>query len=170
MGNDSNLAMLVVRSSHFVPVGRGFIEGKDLTVLFIFSENFVICACAGRQMKLPAFRGDFINLHIVCAYLILLRDQSDAGSHDRRHRRTENQPSESRIRLLHSSMSCASVSSHSLSSVSATVQEIGVNAPWPLLEKSVRSAGYIQLKEDHLLQDTKKVPVVNLALMSLITI
>ena len=56
MGNDSNLAMLVVRSSHFVPVGRGFIEGKDLTVLFIFSENFVICACAGRQMKLPAFR------------------------------------------------------------------------------------------------------------------
>ena len=55
-------------------------------------------------------------------------------------------------------MSCTSVSSHSPFSVSVTVQDMGVTAPRPLLEKSVQSAGYTQIMVDHLFQGIKKAP------------
>ena len=53
-------------------------------------------------------------------------------------------------------MSCTSVSSHSPFRVSVTVQDMGVTAPIPLLEKSVQSAGYTQIRGNHLLQGIKK--------------
>ena len=58
------------------------------------------------------------------------------------------QPSESRVHLPRSSMSCTSVSSHSPFRVSVTVQDMGVTAPKPLPEKSVQFAGYTQIKRD----------------------
>ena len=41
-------------------------------------------------MQRPAFRGDLIDLHVVGAGLILLRDQIDAGRHGGRHRCTKD--------------------------------------------------------------------------------
>ena len=86
----SHIAMLAVRGGDLIPTGRGFIEHDDLAALFIFSENLVIRARAGAQMQRPAFRGDFIDLHVVGAGLVLLRDQIDAGSHSGGYRRAEN--------------------------------------------------------------------------------
>ena len=68
------------------------------------------------------------------------------------------QPSESRVHLPHSSMSCTSVSSHSPFRVSVTVQLMGVTAPRPLPEKSVQFAGYTQIRGNHLFQVIKKAP------------
>ena len=41
-------------------------------------------------MQRPAFRGDLIDLHVIGAGLVLLRDQIDAGRHGGRHRRAED--------------------------------------------------------------------------------
>ena len=85
-----HIAMLAVRSGHLIPAGRGFVQHNDLAALFVLSENLVIRARTGAQVQWPAFRGDLIDLHVVGAGLVLLRDQIDSGSHGGRHRCSQN--------------------------------------------------------------------------------
>ena len=55
-------------------------------------------------------------------------------------------PSISRHHLPWASIGCSSASAHSPFSVSVTVQEDGMTGPRPLLEKSVQSGWYTQIK------------------------
>ena len=85
-----HIAVLAVRSRDLIPAGRGLVQYNDLAALFVFAENFIICARSRTQMQWAALRGDLIDLHIVGAGLILLRHQIDAGCHGGGHRRTED--------------------------------------------------------------------------------
>lgn len=85
-----HIAVLPIRCGYFIPAGRGFVQHDDLAALFVLAQDAVIRARAGTQVQRPAFRGDFIDLHVVSAGLVLLRHQTDAGRHGGGHRRTED--------------------------------------------------------------------------------
>ena len=85
-----HIAVLSVRGCDFIPTGRGLVQNNDLTALFVFAENFIICARSRTQVQRPALGRDLIDLHIVGAGLVLLGDQIDAGCHGGGHRRTED--------------------------------------------------------------------------------
>ena len=85
-----HIAVLTVRGGHLIPAGCGFVEHNNLAALFILAENLVIRARTGTQMQRPTFRGDFIDLHVVGAGLVLLCHQIDAGGLGGRHRCTKN--------------------------------------------------------------------------------
>ena len=85
-----HIAVLAVRGGYFIPAGCGLVQYNDLAALFVFAENFIICARSRTQMQWAALRGDLIDLHVVGAGLVLLCHKIDAGRHGGGHRSSQD--------------------------------------------------------------------------------